>query len=626
MRFIRFNIENFKGIEKTVLDFSKIPNANIFTLVGLNESGKTTILEAINSFSPDVEGVEILYRDVIRKGRVEDLVPKAKKANFNGQIKVIATLELDDADRSKIEGFCKETLNCKIDLTLFSEPFSIERLIEFKDSVYVRTVTAWPWLSLKIGKSRTFKECGSDTEEWKAIVKFMGGMIPKICYFPTFLFGFPDRIYLSNPPKEKDTQVNAYFVQIVQDILDSLSGGFNIQKHILDRVERTVKPDTAWNLFGFFKTDEKQQIDHVMLKIAERVTDVVFKRWNDVFGIKIQNKTIDVDWDIEIDPNDAQKRAVYLKFWIRDGVSKFEIAERSLGFRWFFCFLLFTQFRVSRRDSSAVFLFDEPASNLHARAQEQLLKSFPNISKGDNMIVYSTHSHYMINPHWLEGTFIVFNDAIDYDDNPVDESKPKTVETAIHVKKYRDFVGQNPSKITYFQPILDKLDYAPSKLEVGQNAIFVEGKNDFYMLAYFNQVLLDGKHNIRVIPSSSANQLGPLISLYLGWGKKFLALLDDDKAGRNARDSYIREWFLTSSEATTIGDMLPQVKNRAIEKLLSPSDRKLIASELQKQVATKKDIGRFFQERLAQGMPTAFDAQTIAAIDTLLGECAKKIC
>ncbi len=49
-----------------------------------------------------------------------------------------------------------------------------------------------------------------------------------------------------------------------------------------------------------------------MLRIAERVTDVVFKRWNDVFGIKIQNKTIDVDWDIEIDPNDPPRNEPYI--------------------------------------------------------------------------------------------------------------------------------------------------------------------------------------------------------------------------------------------------------------------------------------------------------------------------
>ena len=46
MRFIRFDIQNFKGIKSATLDL--VPaGANVFTLIGLNESGKTTILEAL---------------------------------------------------------------------------------------------------------------------------------------------------------------------------------------------------------------------------------------------------------------------------------------------------------------------------------------------------------------------------------------------------------------------------------------------------------------------------------------------------------------------------------------------------------------------------------------------------
>ncbi|GFO97543.1 hypothetical protein ig2599ANME_1747 [groundwater metagenome] len=52
MKFTEFKIKNFKGIEDITINLDKSPNANIYTLVGLNESGKTTILEAINLFNP----------------------------------------------------------------------------------------------------------------------------------------------------------------------------------------------------------------------------------------------------------------------------------------------------------------------------------------------------------------------------------------------------------------------------------------------------------------------------------------------------------------------------------------------------------------------------------------------
>ena len=47
MKYVKFVINSYKGIPKIELDLSKKPSSNIFTLVGLNESGKTSIMEAI---------------------------------------------------------------------------------------------------------------------------------------------------------------------------------------------------------------------------------------------------------------------------------------------------------------------------------------------------------------------------------------------------------------------------------------------------------------------------------------------------------------------------------------------------------------------------------------------------
>ena len=47
MRYTQFRIENYKGIEQLTLRLT----GDVTTLIGLNESGKTTILEAIYCFS-----------------------------------------------------------------------------------------------------------------------------------------------------------------------------------------------------------------------------------------------------------------------------------------------------------------------------------------------------------------------------------------------------------------------------------------------------------------------------------------------------------------------------------------------------------------------------------------------
>lgn len=51
MKHTFFEIQNFKGIEHLRLELTTKPQNNVFTLVGLNESGKTTILEALNFFT-----------------------------------------------------------------------------------------------------------------------------------------------------------------------------------------------------------------------------------------------------------------------------------------------------------------------------------------------------------------------------------------------------------------------------------------------------------------------------------------------------------------------------------------------------------------------------------------------
>lgn len=92
MRYKSFEITNFKGIEKIKIDLTKGPSQNIFTFVGLNESGKTTILEAINFFGYGSEKVEPLQIDAYTSSSYHNLIPMSKRDNFNSKIEIKATL------------------------------------------------------------------------------------------------------------------------------------------------------------------------------------------------------------------------------------------------------------------------------------------------------------------------------------------------------------------------------------------------------------------------------------------------------------------------------------------------------------------------------------------------------
>lgn len=613
MRFTKFKITNFKGIKSAEVRLDELGQGKIFTLVGLNESGKTTVLEAINSFSPDLTAQPIFQNDVFRRVEPKHLVPKHRKDNFTGNVSIEAFLEFSADDISAICSYFEREHQLQLDADRLGKSFHVNKTFKFNQSDHTEQKSIW-WITfaVKTKRAKKFRVLTAESEIWQSAVNYIRSLIPSICYFPTFLFEFPSRVYLSHIPEQYEPQ-NTYYCQIIQDVLDSLDRGLTIEEHIVSRVEK-IDEGTAWNFFAFFQSDRKEQVDAVMNHLGNQITKSVFTRWNEIFGSKF-TKNIKIEWNVD---GHQQNPPVYLSFSVQEGTSTYSIAERSLGFRWFFCFLLFTQFRGSRRDSGTLFLLDEPASNLHATAQHQLLASFEAVTGGNNCLIYSTHSHYMINPRWLEGAFIVQNGAIEYDDELTAKNEFHTHETDIMVSPYRRFVGENPDKSTYYQPILDALDYSPSVLEHTSNAVMVEGKSDFYMFSFFQEMIFRKDRSIRFLPSSGSNDIGPLISLYLGWGYKFVVLLDDDKAGKQAQSRYKDEWYLDDHTVVTLADLCPNLKGKKLEALITADGKELIQKDLGLSRLSKKHIARFFQSKLARKEKIVFDKATSDNIEALL--------
>ena len=620
MKFTKFLIKNFKGVESAELSLNKEGQGNIFTLVGLNESGKTTILEAINSFSPDLSAEPLYQNDVFRKVEHRDLVPKHKKDNFTGDVEIEAQLQFSSDDLKNIENYFEKEHELVLEVEKLKRTLRVVKYFTFKNSDYIKNGTFW-WISLSVRtkRARKYKLLDSSDDVWQKAVAYIRKLIPSICYFPTFLFEFPSRVYLSQTPEGLEPQ-NAYYKQIVQDILDSLDRDLTISEHIVDRVEK-IEEGKSWSIFDFWKSDRKEQVDAVMNHLGNQITGTVFNRWNEIFGSKF-TKNIKIEWNVDGEQEDPP---IYLSFNVQDGTSIYSIAERSLGFRWFFCFLLFTQFRKSRKGAGTLFLLDEPASNLHATAQQQLLDSFQTVARKDNCLIYSTHSHYMINPKWLESAFIVQNGAIEYKEESDDASNFSSRETNVEVTLYKRFVGENADQPTYYQPILDALDYTPAVLEHHKNTVMVEGKGDFYFFTYFKEIVLKEYSDIRFLPSSGANDLGPLVSLYLGWGYPFLIVLDDDPAGRTARDRYVDEWYLDPNYTLTLGDMDASLEGKKLEGLLTTDGKDLIKTEINKPRLTKKQQGRFFQSKLATGEYFQFDDVSIENVKKILDQLRAKL-
>jgi predicted ATP-dependent endonuclease of OLD family len=362
------------------------------------------------------------------------------------------------------------------------------------------------------------------------------------------------------------------------------------------------------------------------------VTQLIFGRWNKIFGEQTKGKEIVISY--EIDPGQkhsaqggvtsTNEHDVYINFEIKDGTRRFPVNDRSLGFRWFFAFMLFTQFRVARNTERPIlFLFDEPASNLHAAAQQRLIESFPEIAKGKHSLAYTTHSHYMIEPKWLEQTFIVTNrgdtpqadtilDAVSLDDESLD----------IRATPYRSFVNSHPKQISYFQPITDRLEVIPSRFDIRQSSVIVEGRSDYYILRYAAKIT--GKSEMQLVPGLGASTLSPLIALHLGWGLDFIFLIDSDNEGRSQKGRYIIEYGIPKHRIVLLEEIIPNAKvieDIIDEKALSRIEKKLNLTSR----PTKAQLKRFFQEMLASNQIEELSPKFKANAETALRRLTERL-
>jgi predicted ATP-dependent endonuclease of OLD family len=574
MRLEKIEAKNFKGIENMVLSLNNSPHNNVFTLVGINESGKTTVLEAMNSFEYNEERKLSTISNAILPTK-EDIVPIKYRTNFNDSIKIITTISMDSDDEEDLEKFLLDSFNF-----ILKEPVKeiiIEQSYNYKNSIYQDSNQKWTLTLMGILKgSKSKKMAKIEDDEWQKTVDHLKKRMPKILYFPTALFDLPDKIYL-NPSDDGDYK-NQFYNLVVQDVLDSLNEGLNIKEHLIDRTNSTNQSD-------------KNNVRQTCLQMGRKLSEVILNEWSMVLMNKAKGIEVIVDKD---------EQGVYIQFMIVGEDGYFRLSERSLGFRWFFVFLLLTQFRGYRKNENkhVIFLFDEPAANLSRKAQKQLIKSLEKISDKCT-IIYTTHSQHLINPNWLEGAYIVTNDAYVDDSNSGYEDFNAN-NTNIKITRYREFVDKHPQQVSYFQPILDILEYVPNELDMCNNAIIVEGKNDYYVLNYFFKVILK-KHDLYIIPGMCCTNADTLISLYSGWGRKFLVLLDSDEAGQKGKQRYSNIFgTIVKNKIITFKDINNTWSKKNMESIIDKKERFEIQKECfpNSQKYTKNLYNKSIQELL----------------------------
>lgn len=554
MKYKEFHIVNFRGIADQKINLSDSSKSNIFTLVGLNESGKTTVLEAINFFAKDQP-----------KDQEYTVIPRRELSGFTGEVYVEALISLDQEDTEEMVAVSKAN-GFILDEKIPMGEVRMRKTYKFTNSQFVPSASnrvIYPANITAKGTLKGKKKITSLTANpvpWQAVINHLFASLPQIIHYPNFLSRFPKRIYLEAKSGELSDQ--AFYRNVIQDILDSMDKGFTLADHIVARVKSTEK-------------QQKASLDQILSNLSAQMTKSVFSQWNELFSSKGKSIVLNVDLDEEGVP--------YLEIKLKQEADIFDITERSLGFTWFFSFLLFIEFRKYRTKDKGetLFLLDEPASNLHSTAQNNLLKTFEKITDRSKLI-YTTHSHHLINSEWLEGAFIVKNNAVDYDQESLDFDASKT---DVEIIEYKTFASNHPDQSSYFQPILDTLEYKPSNLEMVDSLVIVEGKNDYYTFSYILKYIFNEKEREKLTfslyPGNGAGCNDKVMRLYTAWSKEFLVLTDADLAGVNAKKKYESEIGISvKNKVFNLQDVDPTFKGFSTEDLFDEIDKMSIIQKV----------------------------------------------
>ena len=234
MKIKKIVVYNYKGIGNINIEFNN--GLRVKTLVGLNESGKTSILKAI----------EFIMGSDNEEGIINQLVPKSKKANFNGSIKVIIFFEVNEKLRNEIKKEINNSEENNYNFVSMGNEITYSRTFSFENGNMVSEGLHNRFcMDIKIKKSSYGKQeyLLSDVDEvfnrhiWSIIeAKFF----PNIFLFKTLSSNMPNKIFLRKQDDELDTDKNWNYTEFIEHFFKICEPNLDFDS-IIERIEGAKK-------------------------------------------------------------------------------------------------------------------------------------------------------------------------------------------------------------------------------------------------------------------------------------------------------------------------------------------------------------------------------------------------
>ena len=556
MRLRKFRVKAYRCIH----DSGEIRVGDLAAFVGRNESGKTTILQALTLLNREHhiseldlcdEMVEELKNEVRLADGEFDLnsnetriiknafpnIPEIKKIKIFRTNKNPITqydfgdVEISDAENSGLnswENFIEKVSNfldtipnhirIKLNTHFFessapeNEDIFKNQMAEFGNNLHVLAADE-PQITL----------------EWEKISEDPN------TNFQNLLIGTTEKIALEN-----FIEVNLHPRFVYFSDYKKIIGNINLNEYGRDKTIPSIefsedefdKAETVDNLFYLAELDVNEleeaknspsQLIKLLNTCSKRLTEKLNPAW----------KGDPIHVELRLNPNDIM--SVVISDVHKDGTvtNTGLLNRRAEGFKWTFSFIVNFAAETQRAElKEAILLLDEPARNLHPTQQRGISDLLKNLA-GLNQVLYATHSPYMIFDY-APGNLLV-----------VELDKKK------HLSRiYYDYWNADDSTLT---PILYGLSRGLVESivdrEIGYNSrpvIIVETIADTMYLNAFDKYLEDpniSMNPLNIVAAYNKNSVLPLAIFYRNHGYNTFVLLDNTKESRDISTQLVANEF-----------------------------------------------------------------------------------
>lgn len=405
MLLSRVTIKNYRSVKNLTIAFE--PKCRI--LVGINESGKTNILDALNLIDPKVIPTQ---RDVREPGIREDRIKEAY-VRFIFKFNPKEIQDLTTKLKRKILSNSYESPIIRIGETAYT----VDRFCETREGLHVinlldktKYFSMWHLGEAQIGKEwkKVGAACPSDFKVTSS--KSEPVALKDFVLVDTSQFSIPSEYLEDATPGDLATAVTEIAeAKIEADLLKVLFWNYDEKNLLPPRVnldQFCANPDTCLPLKRMFQLYQLPDIkaavtsareaganglNNLLRRVAERTSNHFHDTWREYEGIKFSLTMNGPD----------------LEAAIEDESNHYELSQRSDGFKRFVTFLLMVSAeQESNLLRDTLLLIDEPEIGLHPTGARYLMDELIDISR-NNYVVFSTHSIFMVDSKIIKRHLIV---------------------------------------------------------------------------------------------------------------------------------------------------------------------------------------------------------------------------